>query len=184
MKYRILHYGEEPLKKISEPVKEIDNDIKVLVRDMFETMYAANGVGLAAPQIGKNIRVVVIDCGDDPIAMINPSIIKKKGKDRGPEGCLSFPGLSENVVRATKVIAEYTNPDDGEVYEIEAEGLLARAIQHEVDHLDGIVFVDRMSEARRFQIREELEIIKQGGSLRSDTDEEEEETDDSMFEAR
>ena len=184
MKYRILHYGEEPLKKISEPVKEIDNDIKVLVRDMFETMYAANGVGLAAPQIGKNIRVVVIDCGDDPIAMINPSIIKKKGKDRGPEGCLSFPGLSENVERATKVIAEYTNPDDGEVYEIEAEGLLARAIQHEVDHLDGIVFVDRMSEARRFQIREELEIIKQGGSLRSDTDEEEEETDDSMFEAK
>lgn len=183
MKYRILHYGEEPLKKVSEPVNEIDNDIKVLVKDMFETMYAANGVGLAAPQIGKNIRVVVIDCGDDPLAMINPSIVKKKGKEKGPEGCLSFPGLSENVIRATNVVAEYINPDDGELYEVEAEGLLARAIQHEVDHLNGIVFVDRMPEARRSQIKNELDIIKHGGSLRSET-EEEEETDDSLFEVR
>lgn len=172
MKYRILHYGEEPLKTVSEPVKAIDNDIKVLVKDMFETMYAANGVGLAAPQIGKNIRVVVIDCGDDPIAMINPSIIKMSGKETGPEGCLSFPGLSENVQRATKVVAEYTDPNDGEVYEIEAEGLLARAIQHETDHLDGVVFVDRMSKARRLQIRNELEIIKQGGSLVEEEEEE------------
>ncbi len=172
MKYRILHYGEEPLKKVSEPVKVIDNDIKVLIKDMFETMYAANGVGLAAPQIGKNIRVVVIDCGDDPIAMINPSITKLSGKETGPEGCLSFPGLSENVQRATKVIAEYTDPEDGEVYEIEAEGLLARAIQHETDHLDGVVFVDRMSKARRLQIKNELEIIKQGGSLVEEEEEE------------
>ena len=81
MKYRILHYGEEPLKTVSEPVKVIDNEIKVLVKDMFETMYAANGVGLAAPQIGKNVRVVVIDCGEDPIAMINPSIIKMSGNE-------------------------------------------------------------------------------------------------------
>ena len=184
MKYRILHYGEEPLKKVSEPVKEINNDIKVLVKDMFETMYAVNGVGLAAPQIGKNIRVVVIDCGDDPLAMINPSIVKKKGKEKGPEGCLSFPGLSENVIRATNVVAEYIDPEDGETYEVEAEGLLARAIQHEVDHLNGVVFVDRMSEARRLQIRNELEIIKQGGTLRTANEEEEEESSDSMFEAR
>lgn len=168
MKYRILHYGEEPLKKVSEPVKVIDNDIQTLVKDMFETMYAANGVGLAAPQIGKNIRLVVIDCGDDPIAMINPSIIKKSGKEKAAEGCLSFPGLSENVVRATKVIAEYTDPNDGELYEVEAEGLLARAIQHEVDHLDGVVFVDRMSSARRLQIKNELEVIKQGGTLETE----------------
>ena len=184
MKYRILHYGEEPLKKVSEPVKEIDNDIKVLVKDMFETMYAANGVGLAAPQIGKNIRVVVIDCGDDPLAMINPSIIKKKGKEKGPEGCLSFPGLSEDVIRATNVVAEYTNPDDGELYEVEAEGLLARAIQHEVDHLNGVVFVDRMSEARRLQIRNELDIIRHGGTLRTEGEEEEQDINDSMFEAK
>ncbi len=172
MKYRILHYGEEPLKKVSEPVKAIDNDLKVLIKDMFETMYAANGVGLAAPQIGKNIRVVVIDCGEDPIAMINPSIIKMTGKETAPEGCLSFPGLSEKVQRATKVVAEYTDPEDGEVYEIEAEGLLARAIQHETDHLDGVVFVDRMSKARKLQIKNELEIIKQGGSLAEEEEEE------------
>lgn len=171
MKYRILHYGEEPLKKVSEPVKVIDDEIKTLIKDMFETMYASNGVGLAAPQIGKNIRVVVIDCGDDPIAMVNPSILKKKGKEKAPEGCLSFPGLSENVVRATNVIAEYIDPDDGGLYEVEAEGLLARAIQHEVDHLDGIVFVDRMSSARRLQIRNELEFIKQGGVLSEDDEE-------------
>lgn len=174
MKYRILHYGEEPLKKVSEPIKAIDNDIKVLVKDMFETMYASNGVGLAAPQIGKNIRVVVIDCGDDPLAMVNPVIIKKKGKEKAPEGCLSFPGLSENVVRATNVVAEYIDPEDGEMYEVEAEGLLARAIQHEVDHLDGIVFVDRMSSARRLQIRNELEYIKQGGVLSTDEDDNQE----------
>ncbi len=178
MKHRILHYGEDPLKKVSEPVKVIDDEIRTLVKDMFETMYAANGVGLAAPQIGKNIRLVVIDCGDDPIAMVNPSIIKKTGKENGPEGCLSFPGLSENVTRATKVIAEYTDPNDGEVYEVEGEGLLARAIQHEVDHLDGIVFVDRMSNARRLQIKNELEVIKQGGTL------EEEKTENADNEAK
>lgn len=180
MKYRILHYGEEPLKAVSKPIEKIDDDIKRLVDDMFETMYAANGVGLAAPQIGKNIRVVVIDCGDDPIAMVNPRIIKMTGKENGPEGCLSFPGLSENVTRATKVIAEYTDPNDGEVYEIEGEGLLARAIQHELDHLDGVVFVDRMSKARRLQIKYELELIKQGESLY----EEDEETEESPIEAK
>lgn len=173
MKYRILHYGEEPLKKVSEPITKIDNDIQRLVDDMFETMYDANGVGLAAPQIGKNIRLVVIDCGEDPIAMINPRIIKKSGKEKAAEGCLSFPGLSENVVRATKVTAEYIDPSDGGLYEVEAEGLLARAIQHEIDHLDGVVFVDRMSSARRLQIKNELEIIKQGGTLATEEETEE-----------
>lgn len=181
MKYRILHLGEEPLREVSKPVEKIDNDIKRLVDDMFETMYAAKGVGLAAPQIGKNIRLVVIDCGDDPIAMINPVIIKKFGKENGPEGCLSLPGLSENVTRATKVIAEYTDPSDGEVYEVEAEGLLARAIQHELDHLEGVVFIDHISKARRLQIKNELEIIRQGGTLYT---EEEDGEDESPFEAK
>lgn len=181
MIYRILHYGEEPLRAMSKPVENIDNDIKRLVDDMFETMYAAKGVGLAAPQIGKNIRLVVIDCGDDPIAMINPRIIKKSGKETGPEGCLSFPGLSENVQRATKVTAEYTDPNDGELYEVQAEGLLARAIQHELDHLDGVVFIDRMSQARRLQIKYELELIKQGETLYDEEDDEDYE--DSPIEA-
>lgn len=172
MIYRILHYGEKPLREDSEPIEVIDDDIKRLVDDMFETMYAAKGVGLAAPQIGKNIRLVVIDCGDDPIAMINPNIIKMSGKEKAPEGCLSFPGLSENVQRATKVIAEYTDPNDGELYEVEAEGLLARAIQHEIDHLDGVVFIDRMSASRKLQIKRELELIKQGESLYSEDERE------------
>ena len=172
MKYQVVIFPDERLRRPNTDVTEFNNELKEICENMFETMYAANGVGLAAPQIGKNIRVVVIDCGDDPIAMINPSIIKMSGKETGPEGCLSFPGLSENVQRATKVVAEYTDPEDGEVYEIEAEGLLARAIQHETDHLDGVVFVDRMSKARRLQIKNELEIIKQGGSLAEEEEEE------------
>lgn len=137
---------------------------------MFETMYDAKGVGLAAPQIGKNIRLAIIDIGDDPIVLINPKITKMSGKETCDEGCLSFPGLSEKVERAVKVITEYTDLD-GDRYEMEAEGLLARAIQHELDHLDGVVFVDRISKARRLQIKWDLEAIKRGESL-EDYDEE------------
>ncbi len=176
MKYRILHYGEKELRQPCEPIKAIDAEIKSLIDDMFETMYAAKGVGLAAPQVGKNIQLVVIDVDEDPIVMINPVILKKSGKDNGPEGCLSFPGLSENVERAKKVVAEYTD-QNGDRYEIEAEGLLARAIQHELDHLDGIVFVDRISKARKLQIKYELEALKRGETLTTD-DEDEEETNE------
>ncbi|MCK9456386.1 MAG: peptide deformylase [Candidatus Riflebacteria bacterium] len=164
MKYRILHYGEAELRKSCEPIKEITEEIKQLVSDMFETMYEAKGVGLAGPQVGKNIRLAIIDIGDDPIVMINPEIIKKSGKETCLEGCLSFPGLSEKVERALKVTAEYTDLS-GDTYEIEAEGLLARAIQHELDHLDGIVFVDRISKARKIQIKNDLEAIKNGETL-------------------
>jgi peptide deformylase len=164
MKHRILHLGEEPLRKTSEPVTEINDELRSLVEDMFETMYEANGCGLAAPQIGKNIRLVIIDIGDDPIIMINPQIIKKSGKEIGDEGCLSLPGLTEKVERATKVIAEATDIDGSE-YEIEAEGLLARAIQHELDHLEGVLFIDRISKARKLQIKRELDYIRAGHSL-------------------
>ncbi|GAB4270851.1 MAG: peptide deformylase [Candidatus Rifleibacteriota bacterium] len=164
MIYRILHYGEEPLREESKPVNKIDNDLKRLIEDMFETMYTSNGVGLAAPQIGKNIRLFVIDTGEDPLVFINPEIIKSYGKEICDEGCLSFPGLSEKVQRATKVIARATD-EEGNDYELEAEGLLARAIQHELDHLNGILFIDRISKARRLQIKHELELIQQGHSL-------------------
>jgi len=136
MKQRILHLGEEPLREISEPVKEINEEIEALVEDMFETMYEAQGVGLAAPQVGKNVRLFIVDIGDDPIVMINPVITKMSGKETCDEGCLSLPGLTEKVERATKIVAEATDIDGSE-YEIEAEGLLARAIQHEFDHLEG-----------------------------------------------
>lgn len=172
MKYRILHYGEEPLREPSQPVTEINDDIRRLVEDMFETMYESKGVGLAAPQVGVNLRIAVIDTGDDPLVLINPQILKHSGKETCDEGCLSFPGLTEKVERAKKVVAEATDLD-GSVYEIEAEGLLARAIQHELDHLDGVLFIDRISKARKLQIKHELEILKSGESL-YDEDEEEE----------
>jgi peptide deformylase len=164
MVYRVLHYGEEPLREESQPIKEINDDIRRLVEDMFETMYAANGVGLAAPQVGKNIRLAIIDTGDDPLVFINPEIIKSSGKETCDEGCLSLPGLSEKVQRAARVIARATDLD-GQDFEIEAEGLLARAIQHELDHLDGVLFIDRISKARRLQIKHELELIQKGHSL-------------------
>lgn len=173
MKYRVLHFGEEPLRTPSESVKEITDDIRRLVDDMFETMNEAKGVGLAAPQVGVNVRLAIIDIGDDPLVLINPRIIKSSGKETCEEGCLSFPGLTEKVERAKKVVAEATNID-GARYEIEAEGLLARAIQHELDHLDGVLFIDRISKARKLQIKHELEMIKNGESLYDDDEEEEE----------
>ncbi len=172
MKYRVLHFGEEPLRADSKPVAEITDDIRKLVEDMFETMNEAKGVGLAAPQVGINLRLAIIDIGDDPLVLINPRIIKSSGKETCEEGCLSFPGLTEKVERAKKVFAEATDLD-GSVYEIEAEGLLARAIQHELDHLDGVLFIDRISKARKLQIRHELEMIKNGESLYDDDEDEE-----------
>ena len=164
MKYRVLHFGEEPLRKDSEPVEVVDDEIKKLVNDLLETMHEANGVGLAAPQVGINRRVAVIDIGDGPLVLINPVILKKSGKEIANEGCLSFPGLSEKVERAVKVVAEATD-EEGNVYEVEAEGLMARAIQHELDHLDGVLFVDRISKARKLQLKRELDLIKQGYDL-------------------
>lgn len=164
MKYRILHLGEEPLRKECEPITEINDEIRELVKDMFETMYAAKGIGLAAPQVGKNVALMIIDLEDSPLVFINPQIIKKSGKETSNEGCLSLPGLSEKVERATRVVARAIDLN-GDEFEITAEGLLARAIQHETDHLDGILFIDRISKARKFQIRSELELIKQGHSL-------------------
>ena len=171
MKHRILHFGEEPLRASSEPINEITDEVRRLVDDMFETMYEGRGVGLAAPQVGVNLRLAIIDLGEDPLVLINPRILKSWGKESCDEGCLSFPGLSEKVQRAKNVVAEATDLD-GSVYQLEAEGLLARAIQHELDHLDGVLFIDRISRARKLQIKHELELIKQGESLYEDDDEE------------
>ncbi|PKL47430.1 MAG: peptide deformylase [Candidatus Riflebacteria bacterium HGW-Riflebacteria-2] len=173
MKYRVLHYGEEPLRENSEPITEITDDIRRLVADMFETMNEAKGVGLAAPQVGVNIRLAIIDIGDDPLVLINPRILKSSGKETCEEGCLSLPGLTEKVERAKKVVCEATDLD-GSLYELEAEGLLARAVQHELDHLDGVLFIDRISKARKLQIKHELEMIKNGESLYEDDENEEE----------
>jgi peptide deformylase len=144
-------FGDPVLRRRAEEVEEIDDDLRALVERMFETMYAADGVGLAGPQVGVSKRVFVMDVRDDEVgaqAVINPVIVEASGSDRDEEGCLSVPGLSESVERARHVTMEARDPE-GEAIRIEAEGLLARCIQHEIDHLDGLLFLDRVSPLKR-----------------------------------
>ena len=133
--------GDEILTKVCRPIKEVTPRIQELIDDMLETMYEANGVGLAAPQVGVLKRLVVIDVGDGPIVMINPEIVETSGSQTGDEGCLSFPGKAGQVTRPNYVKARFYD-EDMELYEIEGEELLARAICHELDHLDGHMYVE------------------------------------------
>ena len=142
---RILREGDETLRKISRPVKEIDKHTKQLLDDMAETMYAAEGVGLAAPQVGVLRRIVVIDVGEGLHELINPEIAAAEGSMVNPEGCLSIPGRRCTVERPQKVTVHYTNRK-GKQCEIVGEGLLAMALCHEIDHLDGILYIDKMIE--------------------------------------
>ena len=137
----IREIGDPVLNKVSKEVKEITPRINELIDDMFETMYEANGVGLAAPQVGMLKRIVVIDVGEGPIVMINPKILETSGSQTGSEGCLSVPGKNGTVTRPMYVKAEFYG-EDMEKYVIEGEELLARAICHELDHLDGKLYVD------------------------------------------
>ena len=137
----IRELGDEVLRKKAEEVKILTPRLKELIGDMFDTMYAANGVGLAAPQVGILRRIVVIDCGDDPITLINPVIVEKDGEQIGEEGCLSVPGKVGVVKRAMHCRVRALDADMKE-YEVEGEGLLARCLQHEIDHLDGKMYVD------------------------------------------
>ena len=138
--------GDPILGKISKPILEMSDKTKQLIGDMLETMYHANGVGLAAVQVGVLKRIVVIDVSEDgnaPIILINPEIIDKSGSQTGDEGCLSVPGKSGQVTRALKVKVKAFN-EKMELFELEGEELLARAIQHEVDHLDGILYTSKV----------------------------------------
>lgn len=137
--------GDEILRKKSKTVDVINDRIKTLIKDMIETMYEADGVGLAAPQVGILKRVVVIDVGDGPIAMINPEIIKTEGTYVDVEGCLSVPGEQGEVERPQKVVAKYLD-ENGKENLVEAEELFARAICHELDHLNGVLFIDKILE--------------------------------------
>ena len=139
----IRKYGDDVLRKKCREVEEIDKRTITLIKDMFETMYEADGVGLAAPQVGILKRLFVIDIGDGPLVFINPEILETSGKQIGEEGCLSIPGEVEEVMRPNYVRARAIN-EKGEEFEIEAEGLLARAILHEYDHLNGTLFIDRV----------------------------------------
>ncbi len=145
---KIVKYGTPSLREKSKEVHKISKKVQILVEDLYDTMYAANGVGLAAPQIGENLRVFVIDVGTDPktmnpITFINPKIIKKEGAINSYEGCLSFPDAYTNVRRYKSVKVKALNIKGKPfVMEINDGSLLARAIQHEFDHLDGILFID------------------------------------------
>ncbi len=140
---KIITLGNETLRKVSNPIKKFDLRLWLLLRDMAETMYDANGVGLAAPQVGILRRVVVIDVGDGIIELVNPEIIATEGEQAGPEGCLSVPGRQGFVRRPNKVTVRAFDRK-GKPFEITGEGLLARAFCHEIDHLDGRVYVDVM----------------------------------------
>lgn len=139
----IRKFGDDILRKKSRPVDEINERIKIMVKDMFDTMYEADGVGLAAPQIGILKRLVVIDVGEGPITLINPEILEAEGSVLDEEGCLSLPGSQGIVPRPQKVKVKALN-ENGKETIIEGEGLLARAMCHEIDHLDGILFIDKV----------------------------------------
>ena len=139
----IRKYGDDVLRKKCREVEELDKRTITLIKDMFETMYEADGVGLAAPQVGILKRLFVIDIGDGPLVFINPEIVETSGSQIDEEGCLSSPGETEEVMRPNYVRARALN-EKGEEFEIEAEALLARAILHEYDHLNGTLFIDRV----------------------------------------
>ena len=139
----IREYGDEVLTKTCKEVKEMTPRTKELIEDMFETMYKDNGVGLAAVQVGILKRIVVIDCGDGPVELINPEIVKTEGEQCGQEGCLSLPGRYETVRRPQKVQVKGQDRE-GKWHVYTGEDLKARAFCHEIDHLDGVLFIDRM----------------------------------------
>lgn len=138
----IVQYGDPVLKKTARTVLNFDGRLAVLLDDMKETMYDADGVGLAAPQVGVLRRCCVIDVGEGPIELVNPVIIEQKGVQNESEGCLSLPGKYKSVNRPMKVKVR-ANDRNGNTFIIEGEGLLARALCHEIDHLDGVLFIDR-----------------------------------------
>lgn len=141
---KILTQENPVLRQKSKEITKITKRLRLLAKDMLETMYQAKGVGLAAPQIGVLERLVVIDVGEGPLILINPHIIAYEGENKDVEGCLSIPGLNEYVIRADKATVSFINIE-GKKITMTGQGLLARAFQHEIDHLDGILFTDYLA---------------------------------------
>lgn len=165
---KIVKYGEPVLERPADPVTDFDTpEMRELIADMWETMYAAKGVGLAAPQIGLSKRVSVIDttAGEDEgkkIVIINPEILAREGSQTGEEGCLSIPGFRDQVKRAKKVTVRAQN-EHGEPVELTGDELLARALQHEIDHLNGILFLSHLSPLKRDLIRRKIKKMQKAG---------------------
>ena len=155
----ILKYPDKRLRTIAKPVVTVDETIKQQVKDMFETMYEAPGIGLAATQVNFHQRIIVIDVSDhcnEPICLINPEVIEKSGEIKWEEGCLSVPDYYENVIRANDIKVQALN-QHGETFELEASEMLSVCIQHEIDHLDGILFVDHLSKLKQKRLKKKTE---------------------------
>ena len=155
----ILKYPNKKLRTVAKEVEAVNGDIKQLVKDMFETMYAAPGIGLAATQVNYHQRIIVIDVSEDcdqPLCLINPEIIEKSGEIEYEEGCLSVPNYYENVKRANEIKVRALN-EKGVSFEIEANEMLAVCIQHEMDHLMGILFVDHLSKLKQKRLKKKAE---------------------------
>jgi peptide deformylase len=168
----ILHFPDPRLRTVAQPVNTVDDAIRQLADDMLETMYAAPGIGLAATQVNVHKRVVVIDISEEknqPLCLINPEILELDGVEEMDEGCLSVPGVYERVQRADRVRIRALDRD-GRSIELEANGLLAVCIQHEIDHLDGKLFVDYLSQLKRTRIRKKLEKEMRQGQEDADSD--------------
>lgn len=152
----ILHYPDPRLRTVAKPVEQVDDSVRQMVKDMFETMYDAPGIGLAATQINHHQRIIVIDISESknqPLCLINPEIIEKDGEIDWEEGCLSVPNYYECIKRANHIKVRALN-EQGESFEIEADELLGVCIQHEIDHLDGILFVDHLSKLKQRRLKE------------------------------
>jgi len=155
----ILKYPDKRLRTIAKPVVSVDETIRQQVKDMFETMYEAPGIGLAATQVNFHKRIIVIDISDqcnEPICLINPEIIEKSGEIEWEEGCLSVPDYYENVIRANDIKVQALN-QHGKTFELEASEMLSVCIQHEIDHLDGILFVDHLSKLKQKRLKKKTE---------------------------
>ncbi len=155
----ILHYPDPRLRTVAKPVSRVDDTLRQLLDDMLETMYAAPGIGLAATQVNVDRRVVVIDISEEknqPLCLINPEITELEGIEEMDEGCLSVPGVFETVKRAERVKMQALDRD-GRLFELQVDGLLAVCIQHEIDHLDGKLFVDYLTQLKQKRIRKKLE---------------------------
>jgi len=167
MIHPIVKYGDPVLETPTEPVEKFDDELQTLVADMFESMYAAQGVGLAAPQIGLGKRVTVIDVtnGKNPegkIVCVNPEIIHSEGEQREEEGCLSIPGFRGHVLRP-RFVTVRAQDASGKEFEMRGEGLLARAFCHEIDHLNGILFITHLSLLKRDLIKRKIRKMKKAG---------------------
>ncbi len=163
MATRSIHLlGSPLLREQTREVEQVDDRLRQLVEDLFDTMRADKGIGLAANQVGERQRVAVVEVGDDdPVVLINPVVVEREGTIRGEEGCLSIPDIFADVDRAARVVIETTGLD-GTRYRIEASELKSRAIQHEIDHLDGILFLDHLSPLKRRMLLKKWQKLRKG----------------------